>query len=301
MQFIEPMLCQTGSLKDLERSGFIGEEKYDGTRVLIIKYPDGSIRLQNRHGIDYTYRLTEFVEAAKMLRAESFIIDGEAVYRDPSTGKIDFQPCQRRCSTQDIGAQMFLRQKYPLKFIAFDILLLNQEWQIDKPLLERKQVLRKLLPYSGLALEYVPHRYDLRAFFDEVKARGDEGLIIKRVDSKYRLGERSYDWLKIKNWREEICNIVGYTIGEGSRNWAFGSLVLSQNGRYVGKVGSGFSDFELRKLKDLLLSAPKVAKPFEIDEDYVAVQINLRVKVKFYKRTEDNVLRFPVFEGILTE
>jgi ATP-dependent DNA ligase len=193
------MLCQTANLKDLERSGFIGEEKYDGTRVLIIKYPDGKVKLQNRHGIDYTYRLTELVEAAKMIRAESFILDGEAVYRDPATGKVDFQPCQRRCSTQDIGAQMFLRQKYPLNFMAFDILLLNQQWQIDKPLLERKQILRNLLPHGVPTLEYVPYRYDLRAFFEEVKARGDEGLIIKRVDSKYRQGERSYDWQKVKN------------------------------------------------------------------------------------------------------
>jgi len=143
-----------------------------------------------------------------MLSAESFVLDGEAVYKDPSTDKVDFQTCQRRCSTQDIGAQMFLRQRYPLKFMAFDILLLNQQWLVDRSLLERKSILLQLLPRGNtVTLQYVPHRYDLKAFFDEVKAREDEGLIIKRSDGKYRLGERSYDWLKIKNWRTE-CYLV---------------------------------------------------------------------------------------------
>jgi bifunctional non-homologous end joining protein LigD len=236
-----------------------------------------------------------------MLRAESFIIDGEAVYRDPSTGKVDFQPCQRRCSTQDIGAQMFLRQKYPLKFMAFDILLLNQQWLIDRPLLERKSVLWQLLPRgsNAVTLEYVPHRYDLRVFFEEVKARGDEGLIIKRADSKYRQGERSYNWQKVKNWREEVCRVVGYTPGKNARSPFFGALVLEKDGKFRGCVGSGFNEWELRKLKDLFTSAPKIPPSFSIGEPYIAVDVDLKVEVQYFKQTPDGVLRFPVFKGIV--
>jgi ATP-dependent DNA ligase len=250
--------------------------------------------------VDYSYRLSEFVEAASAIRAESFILDGEAVYRDPSTGKVDFQTCQRRCSTQDIGAQMFLRQRYPLNFMAFDILLLNQQWLLDRPLLERKSILLQVLPRgSTVTLQYVPHRYDLKAFFDEVRAREDEGLIIKRADGKYRLGERSYDWLKVKNWLEEVCHVVGYTPGKNARSPFFGALVLEKDGKFRGCVGSGFNEWELRKLKDLFTSAPKTSPPFSIGEPYTAVDVDLKVEVQYFKQTPDGVLRFPVFKGIV--
>jgi len=273
--------------------------RYDGTRVLIIKYANGNIRLQNRHGIDYTYRLLEFVEAAKMLRAQSFVLDGEACYVNPVTGKVEFTPSQRRCATQDVGAQMFLRQKYPLKLMTFDILMLNGEWLVDRRFLERKQILWQLLRSASPTLQYVPHRFDLRDFFEEVKARGDEGLILKRVDSRYR-GERSYDWLKVKNWKEEVCRVVGYTPGKNARAPFFGALVLAtEDGRFRGCVGSGFSDWELRKLKDIFTSARKVQPPFSIGEPYTAVDVDLKVLVQYYKATQDGVLRFPVFKGII--
>jgi bifunctional non-homologous end joining protein LigD len=136
-------------------------------------------------------------------------------------------------------------------------------------------------------------------FFEEVKARGDEGIIIKQIDSPYE-HERSFNWQKIKNWKNEICDVVGYTIGEGNRKWAFGSLVLSQNGKYVGKVGSGFSDLTLRQLKDMLSDAPKVSPPFDIGEPYTAVDANIQTEVKFYKYSCDNIMRFPVFVRIVS-
>lgn len=286
------MLCQTGSLKNLERSGFVGEEKYDGTRVLIIK-KDGRVKLQNRLGIDYTNRLAEFVEAAQRISGE-FILDGEAVYINPS-GKVELTPCQRRCATQDLGAQMFLRRKYPLVFKAFDIIMLNGVGVSHLPYIERKTLLSKVVPLAG-TIEYVPFRVDVKGFFEEVKARGDEGIIIKRVDSRYEAGERSFNWLKIKNWKEEVCRVVGYTPGKNARSPFFGALVLAtEDGRFRGCVGSGFDEWMLRRLKDIFSSAPKTAPPFDIGEPYTAVNVDLKVEVQYYKATEEGVLRFPVF------
>lgn len=288
------MLCQTGDLKDLQRSGYVGEEKFDGTRVLIIKAND-RVRLQNRHGVDYTWRLTEFVEAAQKVNGD-FILDGEAVYVDPATGQVEFTPCQRRCATQDLGAQMYLRQKYPLAFKAFDMLVYNGTDLTSLPYLERKMLLSKVVPLKG-TIEYVGFRADLKRFFEEVKARGDEGLIIKRLDSRYE-HERSFNWLKIKNWKDEVCDVVGYTSGKNARTPFFGALVLAQNGKFRGCVGSGFNDWELRQIKDLLSDA-KISRPFDIGEPYTAVKTNLKVEIKFYKVTEANVLRFPVFRRIV--
>lgn len=86
------MLCETGDLNDLKRQGFIAEKKFDGTRCLVIK-EDNKVTLQNRHGIIYTRRLPELVLAMEKI-PESFTIDGEVVYINPTTGEVEFTPCQ---------------------------------------------------------------------------------------------------------------------------------------------------------------------------------------------------------------
>jgi len=79
----------------------------------------------------------------------------------------------------------------------------------------------------------------------------------------------------------------------------FGSLVLAKNGKHIGCAGSGFNDWELRQIKDLFADAPKISKPFEIGEPYTAVDIDMKVKIKYYQITDNGVMRFPVFERIV--
>ena len=100
---IKVMLCEDGDLSDLKRQGYAAEWKHDGTRVLVVK-ENGQVALQNRHGINYTRRLPEVVEAAKEIPVDSFVIDGEAVYINPQTGKEEFTPCQ--CSVKERQKEM---------------------------------------------------------------------------------------------------------------------------------------------------------------------------------------------------
>ena len=86
------MLCYDGDLKDLKRQGLAAEEKYDGTRVKIVK-KNGVVTLINRHGINYTHRLTEIVDVAKAIKGD-FTIDTEAVFINPVTKEVEFTPCQ---------------------------------------------------------------------------------------------------------------------------------------------------------------------------------------------------------------
>ena len=93
------MLCETGSLNDLKRQGYVAETKWDGTRVVIVK--EGNIiALWNRDGINYTARLPEIVQAAKRI-PESFTMDGEAVYVNPKTGEAEFTPCQSSAEVEN--------------------------------------------------------------------------------------------------------------------------------------------------------------------------------------------------------
>ena len=294
---IKVMLCEDGDLSDLKRQGYAGEWKFDGTRVLVIK-ERGQVTLQNRYGIIYTRRLPEVTLAAEHIPGD-FTIDTEAVYINPKTGREEFTPSQRRCSTQDLAKILWLEKKYPLTAEAFDILKLDGKNVEKFPWLKRKRLLWGLLDHHEGVFQYVQHKFRLESYWQAVKRREGEGLILKDVTSRYE-HERSYKWLKIKNWHHQICDVIGYTPGKNSRAWFFGSLVLAKDGKFVGCAGSGFNDWELRQIKDIFADAQEVAKPFNIGEAYRAVKTNLNVLVKYYQITENGVMRFPVFEKIVT-
>jgi len=184
--------------------------------------------------------------------------------------------------------------------MAFDVMELYGLDVTKQPYLKRKQLLLELLEGAPSEIQYTSYTFELENAWADVVRRGAEGLILKDVHSAYEY-ERSYKWLKLKNWKFQTVNVVGYTPGNNARAPFFGSLVLAdpQTGQFVGCAGSGPNDWELRRLKDLFSDAPKVAPPFDIGEPYTALDIKLQVVVKFYKHTVNGVMRFPVFDHIV--
>jgi len=250
--------------------------------------------LQNRRGIIYTIRLPEIVKALQLIRGRH-TIDGEAVYINPKTGKEEFTPNQRRCSTH--YPDPYLREQFPMRLKAFDLLQVHGLNVEKKPYYERKDLLRKLLMKFKDTVEYVDYESNLVKAWNEAVEKDIEGLIIKQSQSPYE-HDRSYNWLKVKNWRFECDHVVGFTAGENARSNFFGSLVLERNGKFRGCVGSGFNEWELRKFKDILSDAPRIPNPYSythVGEPYTAVKIDVLVLVKFYQVTENDVTRFPIF------
>ena len=122
---------------------------------------------------------------------------------------------------------------------------------------------------------------------------------MKKMDSPYE-NRRSTNWLKIKSWDSDKCKVVGYTPGEGKRADVFGSLILVKAGddgklKYVGKVGSGFSDIELHQLFKILSEGRGGEPVFEpwVGEKYIPVDVSLEVTVKYFETTKTGVFRFP--------
>jgi len=190
-----------------------------------------------------------------------------------------------------------LTRRYPVVFKAFDIIKLGSEFVVDKPYWKRKTLLRGLLKKSN-TIQFVPYMKDLEKAWKEVTEQQKEGLILKAFNSRYEIGQRSWSWLKVKHWRQEECEVVGYTPGKNSRSGFFGSLVLSRDGKFRGCVGSGFNDYELLKIRDILRDSPEMLKPFPesvVGESYKAVKTGLRVLVQYYQVTSSGVLRHPVF------
>jgi ATP-dependent DNA ligase len=212
---------------------------------------------------------------------------------------VEFTASQRRCSTQDWAKQYVLRRQYPITAEAFDVTELYGLDVTKQPYLARKKLLFELLEGAPLEIQYTPYTFELEKAWQDVVRRGAEGLILKDINSPYEY-DRSYKWLKLKNWKLQIVDVVGYTPGKNARAPFFGSLVLAKNGKFVGCAGSGPNDWELRQLKDRFSDVPKISKPFDIGEDYTALDINLKVEVKYYKHTDNGVMRFPVFHRIVS-
>ncbi len=211
---------------------------------------------------------------------------------------------KRRCSTQDLGKIWYLKSRFPVVFMAFDILEWNGDDLTNLPYSCRKDILldwlESITSCSGKTensehIRFAEHSESPRQLFEDVVSRGGEGVILKRLNSRYIEGYRSYDWLKVKLEQRAVCDVVGWTEGNNRRSESFGSLVLMQNGKYVGNVGGGFTDYELTEIADHLKSCPRMKPPFLIDEPYTAVKTDMKVLVRYHRRTETGVFRFPVF------
>ena len=230
------------------------EVKFDGYRALA-HVRGGDCTLVSRNDNDLTGRFPEVAKAiAKAVKSPNAVVDGE-VARIDASGRASFSELQRGTGT--------------LVFYAFDLLELDGEPQTELPLRERKDGLRKLLDARVENVVYSESFDDGDALFQVARERGLEGVVAKRVDSVYREGRRTRDWLKIKTEHNEEFVVAGYTRGGGRRAGTFGSLVLAVNEggelRYVGNVGTGFDDAEIRKLLALLEPLRRDLPPFPVE------------------------------------
>ena len=271
------------------------EVKFDGYRALA-EVRGGDCTLVSRNDNDLTGRFPEVAKAvARAVKSPNAVVDGE-ITRIDASGRASFSELQRGTGT--------------LVFYAFDLLELDGEPQTELPLRERKDGLRKLLDARVENVVYSESFDDGEALFEVARERGLEGVVAKRVDSVYREGRRTRDWLKVKTEHNEEFVVAGYTRGGGRRAGTFGSLVLAVNEggelRYVGNVGTGFDDAEIGKLLALLEPLRRDTPPFPVEPklprvrkgDVHWVEPRVIVQVRFGEWTHDGHLRHPAYLGI---
>jgi bifunctional non-homologous end joining protein LigD len=274
---------------------WVHEVKFDGYRA-VAYVRGGECKLVSRNDNDLTGRFTEVAKAiVKAVKSPNAVVDGEVTRVDPD-GRTSFSELQ-----QGQG---------PLVYYAFDLLELDGEPLVDEPLRERKAALRKLLDGRVKTVAFSEDFEDGDALFEVAQQRKFEGIVSKRVESTYKVGRRTRDWLKIKTENNEEFVVAGYTRGEGRRANTFGSLVLAVNEgdqlRYVGNVGTGFNDAEIRKLLKLLRPLHRDTAPFPVvpkmprvrKGDVQWVDPQLVAQVRFGEWTHDGHLRHPAYLGI---
>jgi len=285
------MLAERGSEEDIERYSFHEQRKLDGTRALIIK-DGGRVEMRGRSWInDYAPRFPEIVAEIRKLPVQAAVLDSELTFFKKGTGKDVFL-------TALAGPEA--KKPYTAKAMVFDVLYV-EDYDVKKlPFTDRQEVLLDLVPDGLVHVDVVKTvTKGKKAYFEKLKKMGGEGVILKERKSPYREGERTSEWLKVKNWRSVDAVVVGYTHGKGARAKTFGSLILAEmdkgNWRYIGKA-SGFSDQEmtrlLQKMRKLETSKPSAEVPPDVDAK-AWVKPKMVVEVKYYERTPDGILRFP--------
>jgi bifunctional non-homologous end joining protein LigD len=275
--------------------GWAFEVKFDGYRA-VAYVRAGECRLVSRNGNDLTGRFAELAKAvAKAVRSPNAVVDGE-VARLTAEGRSSFSELQ-----QGTG---------PLVYFAFDLLELDGVARIGERLDERKAALRELLDPGVSTVVFSESFDDGAALLEAARERGLEGIVAKRVDSPYRPGRRTREWLKLKLDTNDEFLIAGYTRGAGRRAASFGSLVLAvhEGGelRYVGNVGTGFDDAEIRRLLKLFEPLRRDTSPFAEEPkmprvrkgDVEWLEPRLVAQVRYGEWTHDGHLRHPAYLGL---
>jgi len=246
--FVTPMAAQlVDRLPDGPEWWF--ELKLDGYRALIVK--DGAkVQIRSRNDKDLARMYPSITTQARTVRAEQAVIDGEVIALDEN-GRPSFQALQHRSS----------HPKHHVVFFAFDLLHLNGEDLMSKPLFERREPLAQVLEGSGLLLsqELVGSAADV---VKSVKALGLEGVVAKRRDSIYIPGERSADWVKLKLELQQEFVIGGYRPAGNSIDALLVGYYEGKSLRFAGKVRAGFVPNTRRQVFEKLQPLKTARCPF---------------------------------------
>ena len=270
---------------------WIFERKLDGVRCVALK-SGGRVRLLSRNELSLNGRYPEVAAALEGDAADDLVVDGEVVaFAGRNTS---FARLARRG-----------HERVAIYLYAFDVMHLAGHDTRALPLHARKRLLRRSLGWRG-PLRLTPYRRrDGEALYEEACRRGWEGLIAKRLDSRYS-GVRSRDWLKLKCAAEQELVVGGYTEPKGSREELGALLVGHFEGprlRYAGKVGTGFDRETLRDLAARLRPLRRATSPFADERipgvrSITWVEPRLVVQVGFSEWTGDGRLRHPRFLGV---
>jgi DNA ligase-1 len=241
---IEPMLAQLKSNNiDLEDS-WIVEPKYGGER-LIAQREGNFIKLWTRRDIQVSYKFPEIVSALKKnIRGENWILDGELTVAG------GFRQLLKR-NVEDKFKISILSRKIPATYNIFDIIKWDGEFVMERPLIDRKSLLLKAVNLDEfIDLVNFQELNDVNKHLNDNLKAGFEGVVLKKTYSQYESGKRSGNWIKIKKQDTIDVYVVGATKSTGSI--AFGALILKKDGKFFGKVGTGFSDQDRKHILNIL-------------------------------------------------
>lgn len=288
----------------LDDEAWAYEVKWDGYRMLAF-VEGGRVRLQTRNLLDATADFPELQGLGDALAPLDAVLDGEVVAFD-DTGRPSFGALQRRHE-----------RPVAVHYVIFDLLELAGRPTIELPYVERRGLLDRLELRHGRSWDVPPARHGGgAALFEATQVQGLEGVVAKRLDSRYEPGRRADSWRKLKHLRRQELVIGGWLPGAGARQGAVGSLLVGHHDagvpgvlRYAGRVGTGFTDAELRRLGTMLATRSSPTCPFaepaglpvEVRRRGRWVTPDLVAEVAFAEWTHTGTIRHPSYKGLRTD
>src|SRR5438270_3532080 len=272
---------------------WVYEIKADGYRAQL-HLRDRDAKVYSRTGLDWTEQFSSIAASADLLKANSAIIDGEAVVYG-SGGLPDFQQLRR-----ELGPRRSERVRYH----AFDLLYLDGYDLRRVAYEERKRLLQRLVKDASETFIYVEAlAADGNEVFDKGCKLGLEGLVAKRLGHRYRSG-RQESWIKLKCKKSKTFPIVAFVEKLGARPRKVASLYVGrrENGKllYAGKVRTGYTETTARELRERLDPLIRKTSPLDMGvkkPKATWVDPTLEIEVQYGALTDEGLLREAVFKG----
>jgi bifunctional non-homologous end joining protein LigD len=300
---VVPMLAKPAALPARDE-GWATEVKWDGVRAIAYCRP-GRLELQTRNLNVVTSQYPEVRRLSRQLGARDAVLDGELVAFD-ADGRPSFERLQQRIHQTDANVVRRRMKTHPVTYVLFDLLYLDGRDLTGEPYRRRHELL------EGLGLEgeswqtpgyAVGHAEELLA---ASAAQDLEGIVLKRLDSRYSPGKRNGSWLKVKTVGRQEFVIGGWAAGEGRRRNRLGAILLGaydEAGKlqYAGKVGTGFSERDLDELLERLRPLARESNPFAKrrgPRDANFVEPELVAEVEFRELTAEGMVRHGSFKGL---
>jgi bifunctional non-homologous end joining protein LigD len=313
-EHLVPMLARLSKSLPKNDDDYAFEVKWDGVRTLLYGEA-GRVWLESRNLRDVTRQYPEVRKLGPELGSRRIVLDGEIVALDEQ-GRPDFQRLQPRMHLESEATVRRRMADTPVVYMVFDLLYLDGHSTMALSYRERRKLLEKLELEGPSWRTPSFHVGDGKAMLDASEKQGLEGVIAKRLDSRYEPGGRSGAWLKIKNHKRQELVVGGWLPGQGARKERIGSLAVGyydmtraeaerrgeeQRFAYAGNVGTGFTERTLQDLQQRLEPLKTAKSPFagrQPPKQTVFVEPRLVVEVEFGSWTRARTLRQPSFKGL---
>lgn len=299
------MLATAGRAADVTE-GFLHEIKWDGARVLAHLDGDGGLVLRSRSGADVTVSYPELADLATRVDAPT-VLDGEVIVLDED-GAASFSRLQPRLQLRDPTRVRRAAAESPVLYVVFDVLICRGRSVLEEPVEDRRAMLEELGLHGG-RIQVPPATDDVARLLEVAAARGDEGVVSKRLGSTYRPGARSNDWIKLPFARRRDVVIGAWRPEGGERpsgatSSRIGAVVVGAHDadgelQVLGAVGSGLAGRAGDDLKGRLEAADR--SPFATEvaaQDARFVVPSLVGTVRYRGLTGEGRLRQPVWLGL---
>jgi bifunctional non-homologous end joining protein LigD len=298
-----PMMARAGELpRDEDQWSF--EVKWDGVRAIAYVQP-GRLRLESRNLNEITDAYPEVRGLLLNTGMHELVLDGEIVAFDEN-GRPSFERLQRRMHVTAPTAVRRLAASHPVVYAIFDLLYLDGHSLMGLPYTERRRRLESLELGGSAWRVPAAHPGEGARLLAATGTQGLEGIVAKRLDSRYEPGRRTGAWLKVKHTLRQELVIGGWIPGEGRRAARIGALLMGyyEDGafRAAGRVGTGFTEKTLADLERRLSSLRRRTSPFargpKVPRNAVYVEPCVVAEVEFREWTGEGVMRAPSFKGI---